>query len=178
MGKRALDFSRAHPDPSAGYTAAVQRLSDAIGSAEQVSARQRVGRFEVRAATELKESLRRTMKRGHLVHLTIAARMASREVPALNQRFVPIPEAMPYLAFRIAAVAALRVTAVRLPRPPYLNRCTPTITRPTTTRRSAASVFASTTIVAPGSLSGPSSTSRPSAQAIRVSRTCPSCRTA
>ena len=50
MGTRALDFSRAHPDASPGYTAAVTRLEERLARAEQLATQQREGTLQVRAA--------------------------------------------------------------------------------------------------------------------------------
>jgi hypothetical protein len=103
MGTRALDFSRAHPDASPGYAAAVSRLEDRLARADQLAAQQLQGVAEVRAATQRKRELRRTMREAHLSHLAQAARMAAREVPELAQKLVLRPGTRTYLAFRTAA---------------------------------------------------------------------------
>jgi hypothetical protein len=103
MGTRALEFSRAHPDASPGYTAAVARLEERLARADQLAAQQRAGQLEVRAATARKVELRRAMTRAHLVHLAQAAKIAGREVPELAQKLVLKPRARSYLAFRTAA---------------------------------------------------------------------------
>src|SRR5207247_5980498 len=69
MGRRALDFSRAHPDASPGYTAAVTRLEERLARANEVAGQQRDGQLEVRAATARKFELRRIMRQAHLAHL-------------------------------------------------------------------------------------------------------------
>jgi hypothetical protein len=103
MGKRALDFSRAHPDGCPGYTAAVTRLEEGLARAKQLADQQRQGTLEVRAATARKLELRRTMKQAHLSHLGEVAKVAAREVPELAQKLVLRPGVSTYLAFRTAA---------------------------------------------------------------------------
>jgi len=103
MGAHALDFSRAHPDASPGYTAAVTRLEERLARAEQLASQQRDGLLEVRAATARKLELRRAMRQAHLAHLAQVAKVAAREVPELAQKFVLKPGTSTYLAFRTAA---------------------------------------------------------------------------
>ena len=43
MGTRALDFSRAHPDASPGYAAALASLEQRLARADQLAAQQRDG---------------------------------------------------------------------------------------------------------------------------------------
>ena len=103
MGARALDFSRAHPDASPGYTAALTRLEERLARGEQLASQQREGQLEVRAATARKAELRRAMRRAHLSHLAQVAKVAAREVPELAQKLVLRPGPTTYLAFRTAA---------------------------------------------------------------------------
>jgi hypothetical protein len=103
MGTRVLNFSRAHPDASPGYAAALARLEERLTRAEQLAAQQREGIIEVRTATTQKRDLRRTLIRRHLVHLARVADVAAREVPEMAQKFVLSRETTPYLAFRTAA---------------------------------------------------------------------------
>jgi len=103
MGSRVLNFSRAHPDASPGYAAALSRLEDRLTRAELLATQQREGIFEVRAATAQKRDLRRTMRRTQLMHLASVAEVAAKELPELAQKFVVVPEGTPYLAFRTAA---------------------------------------------------------------------------
>jgi hypothetical protein len=63
MGKRALEFCRANPDPSAGYTATVDELQQQINRAEQLVGMQRYGIIQVRTATGTKRGLRAAMMR-------------------------------------------------------------------------------------------------------------------
>jgi hypothetical protein len=103
MGKRALEWSRAHPDASPGYAAAVSRLEDRLNRADQLAEQQRVGILEVRRATVRKRELRRTMKQAHLDHLASVAEVASTEDPELAEKFVLPRRVNTYLAFRTAA---------------------------------------------------------------------------
>jgi hypothetical protein len=103
MGMRALKFSRAHPDGSPGYTEALTRLEDRLARAQVVAEQQREGIANVRAASERKRDLRRTIKRTHLDHLASVAQVAAKEVPELIQLFTLPQQANPYLAFRTAA---------------------------------------------------------------------------
>ena len=107
MGQRALEFSRAHPDTSVGYTTAVDRLADRLTAGEQVARQQRDGLLEVRAATQTKKGLRRTMVKAHLKHLIRAARLASREVPAISAKFEGAAQVRPYATFRTVASAVV-----------------------------------------------------------------------
>jgi hypothetical protein len=103
MATRALEFSRAHPDQSPGYVAALSRLEASVARGEQLVIQQRDGVSEVRAATRQKEELRRTMRRTQLLHLSRVAEAAEKERPELAQKLVLAPAATPYLAFRAAA---------------------------------------------------------------------------
>jgi hypothetical protein len=103
MGTRVLNFSRAHPDASPGYAAALSRLEKSLTQAEELAARQREGINAARAATAQKRGLRRKMRRTQLVHLARVAESAAREAPDLAPKFLLAPEAIPYLAFRTAA---------------------------------------------------------------------------
>ena len=103
MAKRALDFSRAHLDPSPGYAAALARLEERLARAQQLATQQRLGILEVRSSTEQKRDLRRQMRRGELAHLSGAADIGSAQLPELTQKFTLVPSKSPYLAFRTAA---------------------------------------------------------------------------
>ncbi len=103
MGTRALDFSRAHPDASPGYAAAVARLEERLDRAELLATQQREGMLQVRASTAQKRKLRRTMGRAHLSHLAQVAKVAARDMPELAQKLVLKPGTSTYLAFRTAA---------------------------------------------------------------------------
>jgi hypothetical protein len=103
MAKRALDFSRAHLDPSPGYAAALARLEERLTRAQQLATQQRLGILEVRSSTEQKRDLRRQMRRGELAHLSGAADIGSAQLPELTQKFTLVPSRSPYLAFRTAA---------------------------------------------------------------------------
>lgn len=103
MGTRVLNFSRAHPDASPGYAAALSRLEDRLTRADLLATQQREGIFEVRAATARKRDLRRMMQRSQLVHVARVAKVAAKELPELAQKFVLAPDSAAYLAFRTAA---------------------------------------------------------------------------
>lgn len=103
MGKRALEFSRAHPDASPGYAAALTRLEQSVARADQLAVQHRDGINEVRTATAQKERLRRMMRRAHLRHLATVAKIAGQEVPDLPQKFTLPPGTLPYLTFRTVA---------------------------------------------------------------------------
>lgn len=103
MGAQALAFSRAHPDPSPGYAAAVAQLENCLARGEQLAERQLVGTLEVRSAAARKRDLRRTMRRAHLAHLIRVARIAERDLPELREKFVLRRGTIPYLIFQSAA---------------------------------------------------------------------------
>jgi uncharacterized protein YicC (UPF0701 family) len=103
MAKRALDFSRAHPDASPGYTAALTRLEQSVARAEQLAKQYREGINQVRAATSRKGKLRRSMWQAHLRHLVRVAKIAQNEAPDLAKTFSLPPDLLPYSAFQTAA---------------------------------------------------------------------------
>jgi hypothetical protein len=103
MSKRVLNFSLAHPDPSAGYSAALERLKKAVDQAEVLAGRQEDGFKAHRAATGSKQSLRRKIRRILLLHVCRVGEAAAAEVPELAAKFRLTREAVPYLAFRTAA---------------------------------------------------------------------------
>lgn len=103
MATRALNFSRAHTDPSPGYAAAVARLEERLARAQQLATQQREGILEVRSSSVQKRDLRRQMGRGQLMHLAGVADIASAELPELAQKFSLAAMRSPYLAFRTAA---------------------------------------------------------------------------
>jgi hypothetical protein len=103
MGARALDFSRAHPDPSPGYAAALARLEDRLARGTYLAGQQREGILEVKSAAQRKQALRRMIRRAHLAHLASVARIAAGDLPELWQKFVLRRGTIPYLAFRTAA---------------------------------------------------------------------------
>src|SRR4051812_20183500 len=103
MARRALEFAQAHPDTSQGYTAAVVELTELLARSEQLADLQRQGIAEVRAATQRKSSLRRSIRQGQLLHVAMAAQRASKDEPELAQKFVLSRQPAPYLAFRSLA---------------------------------------------------------------------------
>lgn len=103
MADRAFDFSCDHPDPSPGYTAAVARLRDCLTRSRELAIQQITSLQNLHAASERKHTLRRTLRRAHLAHLKRVARMASRDLPELSQRFKLERGTIPYREFRSAA---------------------------------------------------------------------------
>jgi hypothetical protein len=103
MGQRALEFSQAHPSSSPGYATAVKQLEDEIARATQLAGDQRRGVAEVRTATLEKDKIRRTLRRGHLVHISAVAQRAAAENPELAQKFDLPRIPTRGLAFRAAA---------------------------------------------------------------------------
>lgn len=103
MGQRALEFSRANPDESAGYGAALTRLGELVTRADRLSDQQLVGLRAVRTATTRKLELRRLIKSAHMEHLSYIARIAAREVPELPQKFALPGRGATYIAFRTVA---------------------------------------------------------------------------
>jgi hypothetical protein len=103
MGRNALGFSRAHPDDSAGYTAALAKLEEYLNRATELTREQQEGFRRVREATATKRELRSMMTQGHLNHLIRVARAASFETPAILQRFTFTAARASHLAFLGAA---------------------------------------------------------------------------
>jgi hypothetical protein len=103
MGRRALGFSRANPDESAGYAAALARLEELVTGADLLGDQQLNGIRAVRNATAKKVELRRRIKSAHMEHLSKIARIAAREVPELPQKFALPGRGASYLAFRTVA---------------------------------------------------------------------------
>jgi hypothetical protein len=103
MGRRVLEFTRLHPDPSPGFVAAAARLQELLARADQLARQQFDGRSEVHAATARKRELRRLMRAAHLNHVISVAQIASIEEPELLEKFDFPPDATSYLAFQNAA---------------------------------------------------------------------------
>jgi hypothetical protein len=103
MGTRALEFSRAHPDESPGYAAALSRLEELLARAKKLAGQQREGTLQVRASTARKRELSQAMRKAHLAHLARVAKVAAREVPELAQKLTLRPGTRTYLAFRTTA---------------------------------------------------------------------------
>jgi hypothetical protein len=103
MARRALEFAQAHPDTSDGYTAAVGELAELLARSKQLADQHRRGIAEVRAATQRKTNLRRSIRQGQLMHVATAAQRAAKEEPELAQRFVLARQPVPYLAFQSLA---------------------------------------------------------------------------
>jgi hypothetical protein len=87
MGARALEFSRAHPVKSDGYATALKQLEDLVVRGRQLAKEQESGITEVRAATDRRKRLKRSIRRSLLVHLARVAERATKEDPGLAQKF-------------------------------------------------------------------------------------------
>ncbi len=103
MGRRALEFSLAHPDTEPGTATAVTRLEQLVARAEDTATAQRNGLLHVHAAAERKRELRRAMRVGPIAHLAEVGRAAAREQHELGSTFRFRPGANTILAFRTAA---------------------------------------------------------------------------
>ena len=103
MARRALEFAQAHSDTSDGYTAAVGELVQLLARSKQLADQHRRGIAEVRAATQRKTNLRRSIRQGQLMHVATVAQRAAREEPELAQKFALTRETAPYLAFQSLA---------------------------------------------------------------------------
>ena len=103
MGRRALEFSRAHPDTEPGTAIVTTRLEQLVARAEDTATAQRNGLIHVRAASARKEELRRAMLAVPIAHLAEVGRAAAREEHELGKTFRFKPGASTYLAFRTAA---------------------------------------------------------------------------
>jgi hypothetical protein len=106
-GRRALEFSLAHPDPSPGYATTLASLQGLLARAEELITLQRDRIAQVRGATVQKQNLRRRIRRAQMKHLARVAQSAARENPELAQKFVLRPEQTPYLEFQAMARAML-----------------------------------------------------------------------
>jgi hypothetical protein len=89
MGDRALNFSRAHPDASPGYAAALTGLEQRLTKAQELARAQQEGINQRRAANARKNALRRQMRGTQLRHLARVAKVATRESPELAGKLGP-----------------------------------------------------------------------------------------
>ena len=103
MGRRALEFSRAHPDTEPGTAIVTTRLEQLVARAEDTATAQRNGLIHVRAASARKEELRREMLEVPIAHLAEVGRAAARDEHELGKTFRFKPGASTFLAFRTAA---------------------------------------------------------------------------
>ena len=103
MGKRALEFTVAHPDTEPGTTTAATRLEQLVARAEDTATAQRDGFIRARAATARKRELRQAMLTVPIAHLAEVGRAAAREEHELGKSFVFKPGVDTFLAFRTAA---------------------------------------------------------------------------
>jgi hypothetical protein len=103
MGRRALEFSRAHPDTEPASAVVTDRLEQLLARANDVAAAQRDGLIHVGAAAARKRELRRQMLEVPIAHLAQVGRAAAREEHELGNVFQFKPGADTHLAFRTAA---------------------------------------------------------------------------
>jgi hypothetical protein len=103
MGRRALEFSVAHPDTEPGTGAVVARLEQLLARANDLAAAQRDGVIDAAAASARKKELRRQMLDVPIAHLAEVGRAAAREEHELGKTFRFRPTANTFLAFRTAA---------------------------------------------------------------------------
>jgi hypothetical protein len=103
MGQNALAFCLSHPDPGAGYNAAVLRLQGCTTRGKEVIGRQEEGQRDATAAVERKKQLRRMLRRTHLHHVIRVARIAADELPDLAHTFVLGPGSSTQLGFSAIA---------------------------------------------------------------------------
>ena len=113
MGRRAFEFSRAHPDGNPGYETALNRLGELLNRADILTDQQRNGFLEVAIASRRKNDLRRTIRQGHLKHLFRIARLAEKELPGLSLRFRQSLIGSTLLGFRAAARGMVAEAASR-----------------------------------------------------------------
>jgi hypothetical protein len=102
MGKRALDFSSAHPESSPGYTAVLAQLKALLARADLLAGQQQDGFLQVRTATLRKRELQKALKQGPLHHLTRVGRLSGADLPDLPEKLV-LGKTDTYFAFRTAA---------------------------------------------------------------------------
>lgn len=103
MGDRALNFSRAHPDASPGYAAALTDLEQHLARAQVLARAQQDGINQRKAANARKHALRRQMSRAQLKHLARVAKVAAKETPELAGKLVLKSRLPTYRSFRAVA---------------------------------------------------------------------------
>ena len=103
MGQNALAFCLSHPDPGAGYNAAVLRLQGCTTRGKEVIGRQEEGQRDATAAVKRKKQLRGMLRRTHLHHVIRVARVAADELPDLAHTFVLGPGSSTQLGFSAIA---------------------------------------------------------------------------
>lgn len=109
MVVRALRFTQANPDPSAGYQAAQATLEAGVERMEALAARQRSGRLAAQAATARKRDLRDALDQTFLAHVSRVGVLAADVAPELSGRFRRRRENESYHAFRTAAGVAVEL---------------------------------------------------------------------
>ena len=109
MAKKAMGFGKAHPDPSAGFTAAQNALETGVDRADALATQQRTGTIIEGAANGRKNRYREKVLPPVLNHLIRVAVVASSEVPELARTF-QMPDDESYAAFR-TAIGAMAASA-------------------------------------------------------------------
>ena len=103
MGDRALNFSRAHPDASPGYAAALTGLEERLSRAQQLAQVQHAGINQRKAATARKNQLIQQMRTSLLRHLARVAKVAAKETPELAGKLVLKSQPRTHRSFRALA---------------------------------------------------------------------------
>ena len=98
MAGRARDFSRTHPDPNPGYTAAIARLEERLTRAEALARQEVAGHLAVTGAVVNKEQLRQEIY-NTIALLAGLAKPAAREEPELAVGIVRPPVKLSHQAF-------------------------------------------------------------------------------
>jgi hypothetical protein len=81
MGKRVLDFCRAHPDSNPDFMAMVSRLEASLARAGQLAMPEQQSLGKVRPSTKGKRKLRRTMRRSDSDGKVLPLRQESNDEP-------------------------------------------------------------------------------------------------
>jgi hypothetical protein len=100
MGVRVGNFSTAHPDDDAGHALSEAKVKELTARMEQVSAAQRAGLVDSRAAAAQKAKLRQAILAGPIAHLAEVGRLAARENHELGTIFRFRPGSKTFVAFR------------------------------------------------------------------------------
>jgi hypothetical protein len=100
MGVRVGNFSTAHPDDDAGHALSEAKVKELTARMEQVSAAQRAGLVDSRAAAAQKARLRQAILAGPIAHLAEVGRLAARENHELGTMFRFRPGSKTFVAFR------------------------------------------------------------------------------
>jgi len=108
-----MGFGKAHPDPSAGFTAAQGALEAGVDRADALATQQRTGTIIEGAANGRKNRYRDKVLPPVLNHLIRVAVVASKDVPELARTF-QMPDDDSYFAFRTAIGSMAEAARVHL----------------------------------------------------------------